>query len=142
MVHVQDKMMLVTYDEEKGWSAMSTRCTRDGCDLSLLDDHLFNPCSRVVYSHQGDVLWGEAPRPLPYYAVRYSDGHLYADSSKEVPRSYRFMTDELRALIPTFKKMNQVDGVAEMPRIPKILMGYVPKGSGRMFTDEENIDDF
>ncbi len=140
--HVQDKMILVTFDEEKGWAAMSTRCTRDGCDLSFLDDYLYNPCSRTIYSHAGKLLYGESPAPLPYYRVRYSDGHLFVDTAQEVDSSYRFMTKELKAMLPIFRKRNKVDGVGDMPRVPRVLQGYEPKGSGRMFTDDENIEDF
>ncbi len=146
--HVKEKMILVTFDKKRGWTAMSTRGTIDGCDLSYLDgekgepDLLYNPCKGVYYSADGRPYGNKIPRSLPYYRMHYSDGHLYANTAKEVPSSYRFYTKELKKQIPTLEKMNKVDGVGEFPRVPEVLKGKQKEGSGKMFTEDEYIEDF
>lgn len=122
MYHVEDKRIMVFFDDA-GWSAMSTRCPLDGCDLSIQEKYLYNPCSKIYYDHQGKLLSGNSPRSLPRYAIRYSDGRLFADVSKEVPQTYRFMTEELSLLIPELKRQNQKEGVGDMPDVPEVLQG-------------------
>jgi len=54
-VFVTDKKFLV-HRLEKGWGAVSTRCTHLGCDLSYQDKYLLCPCCGSAFDHFGKLL--------------------------------------------------------------------------------------
>jgi len=134
-VFVRDHKLFVTRDD-KGWAAMSTQCTHEGCDLSLQEKNFFCPCCRSYFEHNGQVISSPAEHNLPYYEMSYKEGHLYADTGKPVKPDYRFTTDELEQAI---KKLNVEirDQEIKDVHIPKPLTGELDQDGGAMFREEQ-----
>lgn len=98
--HVLPEQRIVLRRDERGFSAMSTLCTRDLVPLVLSG----SPEGKVwrsrwsssVYSWDGAVLQGPAIAPLPYYALEIAPGKpggppdtLYVHIGDERPSSWR-----------------------------------------------------
>jgi nitrite reductase/ring-hydroxylating ferredoxin subunit len=119
---VRDRQMLVTRDA-KGWAAMSTQCSHDGCELSYQDQRFLCMCCGSAFGHDGHVHKGPANNPLPYFGVRFVDGKLYADSAKVVSPETRFTTPELEKAIGSLAERIKKEGTRTGMRIPEILLG-------------------
>ncbi len=119
---VRDRDILVTRDQE-GWAAMSTQCSYEGCALSYQDERFLCTCCGSSFDHLGKILKGPAIDPLPYFAVRYVDGNLYADSGKIVSLETRFTTPELEEAIARLAERIKKEGTRAGSRIPDILLG-------------------
>lgn len=119
--HVRDQAILVRLDDD-GWSAMSGRCSHEGCDLTYQSNTLLCSCCRSVFDHFGVVLKGPATHNLPYYEMTFKHDQLQADTSKVVPQSYRFMKPSIKDLVKELR-LKAVEEGRGMVQIPKILIG-------------------
>ncbi|MCC6954614.1 MAG: Rieske 2Fe-2S domain-containing protein [Deltaproteobacteria bacterium] len=137
---LRELSMFVARDE-RGWMAMGTRCTRDGCDLSYQPSGFVCMCCNSVFSHSGRVISGAASSSLPYYQMTYREGHLFADTEFPVSDKIRFMTPELASALERLEERIRLEGVRPGARIPNALLG---KEAGQdvdpMFSDDEGAD--
>jgi nitrite reductase/ring-hydroxylating ferredoxin subunit len=141
-VHVRSKAVLL-YRDVDGWSALSTRCTYRGCDLTHQEPVLLCPCCRTRYDLSGKPHQGwPATHPLPWIDVYYKDGHLYANPGKVRSPSWRFTTPEIEEAIRKLKKRVKLEGLKDEVVIPEVLKG---KGDGTFGTqfleDDPNLID-
>jgi cytochrome b6-f complex iron-sulfur subunit len=64
---------------------LSAVCTHLGCTVNRADHGYHCPCHGSVFSNQGAVQSGPAPRPLPWFLVALSkDNRLLVDKSQRV----------------------------------------------------------
>jgi cytochrome b6-f complex iron-sulfur subunit len=64
---------------------LSAVCTHLGCTVNRTDHSYHCPCHGSVFSDQGKVESGPAPRPLPWFLVTLSkDNRLLVDKSETV----------------------------------------------------------
>jgi len=129
---IRERQMLVTRDA-KGWAAMSTQCSYEGCELSYQDQRFLCLCCGSSFDHNGNVQLGPAKSNLPYFQVRYVEGKLYADSGKLVSPEARFTTPELEKAIGSLSERIRKEGTRTGMQIPDILLGRgdgsdVPEG--------------
>lgn len=121
--HIADRSILV-YRDDNGWAALSTRCTREGCDLTYQPETLYCHCCDSLFSHTGAVLRGPATMPLPWYKVFYEDRHLYADSGEMVDANFRFTNPAIEQAIQELLKAEKTEETTVRPNeIPKVLQG-------------------
>ena len=150
---LRDKAILLLFDKDKGWAAISTRSTVSGCDLSYQDTTLFCPCSRSFWYHDGRVARGKAKKPLPYYKLYYETyelngqpiskkRHLFANTSEEVDPSWRFAPEKILPAVPKIKEINTVQGIGGPVKIPDSIQGKGDKEAGPMFSEKEFIVDY
>lgn len=137
--HIPVKAILL-YRDERGWSALSTRSTYSGCDLTYQDQTLLDSCSGSEFSHSGKVLRGPADRPLPWYGLEYKDNRLFVDTGEIVDESYRFTTPEIEAAIRELREKIKTDDSSRGMKIPKILLGEGDETGSELeqFADELN----
>ncbi len=114
---------LLIFRDDQGWSALSTQCSHDGCDLTYQDQMLVCSCCQSKYDKQGRVVHGPSEEALPFFEIRYKDNHLYANSAKIVDENYRFTTPEIEAAIAALRERVKKEGVRTVVRIPEILLG-------------------
>jgi nitrite reductase/ring-hydroxylating ferredoxin subunit len=134
---VRDRDILVNRDPQ-GWSAMSTQCSYEGCALSYQEERFLCTCCGSVFDHGGTVLKGPAESPLPFFEVKYLDGNLYADSSKVVGSSYRFISPPLQEAITRLEERIKKEGTRSGSQIPDILLGKGDQTeSGPMFEEKK-----
>jgi len=134
---IRDRDILVTRDNN-GWSALSAQCTKEGCALSYQEERFLCTCCSSMFDHAGKVLKGPANSPLPYFEIRYTNGNLYADTSKIVASTYRFTSPELEEAIARLDQRIKKEGTREGTRIPEILLGKGdPTESGPMFEEKK-----
>ena len=133
-VYLPERKMMI-YRDDKGWSALSTRCTLEGCDLSYQDTSFFCPCCRGEYDLLGRVIAGKPSRSLPWYEMSYNDGRFFADSGKPVRASYRFTTPQLEKILSRLKVEIREQRITDVP--VSNVAGKVPRQSGNMFTETD-----
>ncbi len=81
-------------DEAKGFSAASAVCTHLGCTVQwFANDQRFHcPCHGSVFSADGAVVHGPAPKPLQWIEVTLAkDGQLQVDKNRSVADSYHLI---------------------------------------------------
>ena len=132
---VQDRGFLVKRDAE-GWSALSARCSNDGCELTYRDESLRCMCCGSEFDHDGHVMHGPAKYPLPYYTLVYTDNHLYVDTNEEVKESYRFTTPEIEQAIAQLRERIKREGIRPGAKVPEILLGTGDNEPGEMFKEK------
>ena len=89
-----DERIFVFRDRVKGFAAASAVCTHLGCTVGYFqnDGRFHCPCHGSVFSADGTVQHGPAPRPLEWFEVTVArDGQLRVDKDHPVPASYRLM---------------------------------------------------
>lgn len=132
--HLPHSSALVTLDEG-GWAAMSTRCTHEGCGLSLHEGKLLCSCCRSVYDLDGKVLKGPATKNLPWTEITFENGHLYAHPKRVVDEKYRFsnpkIAESIKKLLSTVKEF----GTHKPREIPEVLLGQEQDIPGPMFVE-------
>lgn len=126
--HIRERSFLV-FRDARGWSAMSTRCTREGCDLTYEGfDNRFQvetlvcACCGAIFDHRGRVVKGPASEPLPYFEITYESRHLYANSNNRVEPSYRFTTPELEQAVIRLTEETSSEEDSQI-QVPKALLG-------------------
>jgi len=70
--------------DQAGLYAISTRCTHLGCGLVRHQAGFACNCHGSVFSETGEPLRGPATQPLPWYAVRVTEGWVLADLDRVV----------------------------------------------------------
>ncbi|MCC6933996.1 MAG: hypothetical protein IT292_12230 [Deltaproteobacteria bacterium] len=155
--HLRDKSVLVFFDEQKGWAAMSTRSTINGCDLTFLDRALFCPCSRIFWYHDGRPASGQTAANLPFFKLYYEkfdDGqgmkiekkmHLLANTSEIVgasDQSVYFAPEAVMKAIPKIREINELQQVNSAIKVPPILRGKPDGSLGPMAPGTEYIRDY
>ena len=139
VVHVRNKATLV-YRDDKGWRALSLRCTYSGCDLTYQPPVLLCPCCRAEFSLEGKVYAGSsATVDLPWMEMSYRDGSRYANPGNIKEDSYNFTLPAIEQAIQELRQRVKAEAVSDNARIPDILMG---KGDGEnepgsMFLDAD-----
>ncbi len=135
-IHIPIKSVLLFRDID-GWSAISTRCSYNGCDLTFQEPTLFCPCCQSSFSLEGNpYAGGSATVPLPWLELSYKEGHLYAHPGKVVPKKNRFTTPEIEAAIRKLKLQIRDPSIASEARIPDAVMGGQNREEdGPMFVD-------
>jgi cytochrome b6-f complex iron-sulfur subunit len=91
---LSDEKIYVFRDREKGFAAASAVCTHLGCTVSFFqsDTRFHCPCHGSVFTAEGQVVHGPAPKPLQWFEVTLTrDGQLRVDKDRVVPASYRLM---------------------------------------------------
>ena len=81
-------------DREKGFAAASAVCTHLGCTVNYFqsDGRFHCPCHGSIFSPEGAVEHGPAPRPLQWIEVTLTrDGQLRVNKDRPVASSYRLM---------------------------------------------------
>ncbi len=74
------------YKSSGGLYAISATCTHLGCIVSEEDDGFSCPCHGSVFTKNGNVVGGPAPRGLPWYEVTLSpEGQVVVDRGRPVP---------------------------------------------------------
>lgn len=89
-----DEKIYVFRDREKGFAVASAVCTHLGCTVNYFqnDQRFHCPCHGSVFSSNGSVVHGPAPRALNWFEVTLArDGQLRVDKDKSVPPNYRLM---------------------------------------------------
>ena len=138
-VHVREHSALV-YRDEDGWRALSTRCSYNGCDLTLQDPVLFCPCCRSEFNLQGlPFKGGAATHELPWMGMSYRDGHLFADPGKIVSAATQFSTPEIEDAIHRLRERIKEEKITDEIKIPEILQGEAGSAGepGRQFLEDD-----
>ncbi len=89
-----EEKIFVFRDRAKGFAVASAVCTHLGCTVGYFQsDRRFHcPCHGSVFSGDGAVVHGPAPKPLQWFEVTLArDGKLKVDKDHPVPASYRLM---------------------------------------------------
>jgi hypothetical protein len=135
-IHIPVKAVLLFRDID-GWSALSTRCTYHGCDLTFQEPILLCPCCKSQFGMDGQAYaGGVATRPLPWVEVNYKHGHLYAYPGKVVDSKKRFTTPEIEAAVRKLKLQIRDPNIASEAKIPDALLGSrAEEDEGPMFID-------
>ena len=137
------RVSTLVFRDINGWSALSTRCTYRGCDLTYQQPVigtpvLLCPCCRTRFRMNGAPFDGwPATHPLPWMKVTYRDGHLYADPGKQVSSKERFTTREIEEAIRELRKRIQDEQVSDGVKIPEVLLGKGDGEPGGMFLEDD-----
>jgi hypothetical protein len=137
---IRERAILVIRDGA-GWAAMSTRCVKEGCELSYQDQTFLCLCCSSIYDHAGRVLRGTATGRLPYFKVSYRDEHLFADSANVVSYTERFTTPELETAFRRVRERALEEHARTGEKIPDALLGgreYGEEGK-KMFEEKRDI---
>lgn len=143
--HIRDASLLL-FRDERGWAALSTNCSYDGCDLTLQESSLVCSCCGSVFSHEGNNVVGKAESNLPWLALslEVKDGtdRLIAYSGRIVSSKERFTTPEIERYLSTQKRSGNSGGSTSV-KVPEILKGRSDGQLGPMFKDykPENLDE-
>ena len=89
-----EEKIFVFRDREKGFAVANAVCTHLGCTVGYFqsDERFHCPCHGSVFTADGTVQHGPAPRPLEWFEVTLArDGKLRVDKDRVVPASYRLM---------------------------------------------------
>lgn len=74
---------------ENGALALWQKCTHLGCAVPWNEEEeMFHcPCHGSLFSREGEVMGGPAPRPLDRFPIEVKDGELWVDTSQPIERS-------------------------------------------------------
>lgn len=127
-----DSLMILR--DARGWSALNTRCTKEGCDLTPQENSLFCSCCGSSFDFSGRILRGPAKKPLPFYEIFFKDRSLFAEVGKQVQPDFHFTTEAIERAIAEYQKLK-----AEQPAvgssIPELLHGAGDGEKGDMFVE-------
>lgn len=88
---IEDKGIFI-FKQPDGIFCVSSVCTHLGCTVQWKaeNENFFCPCHGSIFSKDGQVKKGPAPRALEWYEVTLSkDGRLVVDQNKIVGSDYR-----------------------------------------------------
>ncbi len=121
-VFLREKQVLV-HRVENGWKALSTKCTKKGCDLTFQKQVLVCSCCESVYDHYGRVLRGSAPKNLPWLKLEARGDDFYLDSGVVVSEQEFSSSEEIEKIIKQynfeFKEIDDVD--LENVQLPEVF---------------------
>jgi cytochrome b6-f complex iron-sulfur subunit len=86
--HIPSGQFFISHLEGKGLLAIWHRCTHLGCTVPWREDQgQFNcPCHSSLFSVNGEVIDGPAPRPLDLFPIEVVDGEVKVDTGKVIRR--------------------------------------------------------
>ena len=115
---------VIVFRKEKGWSTMSARCSREGCDLSDNGSRLSCPCCKSIFDYNGKVLYGEAKYPLAWYKMSYNQEQslLLADGTAGINSKEIFTTSKLEEEIATHMVRFQKEGPSATLNVPEVVI--------------------
>ena len=93
-IFLAEEKIYVFRDRDKGFAAASAVCTHLGCTVNYFqsDGRFHCPCHGSIFSPEGAVEHGPAPRPLQWIEVTLTrDGQLRVNKDRPVASSYRLM---------------------------------------------------
>ncbi len=155
MTYLRDKQLLIFFDEERGWAAMSMQSSIMGCDLSMQDTDLYDPCSRSWFKFDGSPAKGRAKFNLPFFKIYYEtyknagEGidinlkrHLLVNTGEMVDFQQRFFAPQssvgvsILGAIPKLKELNTLQGVNTAVKVPNIMRGRGDGEKGKQFSEQ------
>ena len=73
---------------EGGFLAEYRKCTHLGCVVPWIEEEgIFNcPCHSSLFTKEGEVISGPAPRPLDLFPVEIRDGEIFVDTGTIIQR--------------------------------------------------------
>ena len=137
-VHIPVKSVLVFRDLD-GWRALSTRCSFEGCDLTVHDQQsLFCACCKSEYDIKGvPFADSKAKDKLPWLEIFYKEGHLYARAGKVVSPDYKFTDPKIEEAVKKLKLQVREEKIEDGAKIPSELLGSKDADEeGMMFLDK------
>jgi len=86
--HVRAGRFYISRLEDGGMLALWHRCTHLGCTVPWRDDEgLFHcPCHNSIFTTEGEVVSGPAPRPLDLFPIEIVDGQVVVNTSAAIER--------------------------------------------------------
>jgi len=86
--HVQKGRFYISRLEDGGMLALWQKCTHLGCTVPWREDeHQFHcPCHSSIYTPDGEVISGPAPRPLDLFPIEIVDGSVVVDTGHPITR--------------------------------------------------------
>lgn len=82
---VPGQNLFVLHDAD-GYAVIGAICTHLGCVVAQTGEGFDCPCHGSRFTHDGKVVRGPAPSPLPWYEVAIGpDGQMVVDTKKTVP---------------------------------------------------------
>lgn len=87
--YVQKGRFYISRLDDGGVLALWQRCTHLGCTVPWREDEgqFHCPCHSSLFSRQGEVIGGPAPRPLDLFPVSLKDGNLVVDTGHPTSRT-------------------------------------------------------
>lgn len=91
VTYVEDGRIFV-FNSEGGFHAISAACTHLGCTINWVQERgrFECPCHGSVFSADGEVIQGPAPRALDWYELKLEQGRLVVNKSKIVRPGFHF----------------------------------------------------
>lgn len=86
--HVQEGRFFVARLEDGGILAIWHRCTHLGCTVPWREDEgrFHCPCHSSIFSIEGEVVSGPAPRPLDLFPIEIDGEKVVVDTSRPIVR--------------------------------------------------------
>jgi cytochrome b6-f complex iron-sulfur subunit len=86
--HVQKGRFYISRLEDGGFLALWHRCTHLGCTVPWQEEEgVFNcPCHSSIFTSDGDVISGPAPRPMDIFPMEINEGSIFVDTSSPIQR--------------------------------------------------------
>ncbi len=87
--HVRAGRFYISRLEDGGLLALWHRCTHLGCTVPWRDDEgLFHcPCHNSIFTTEGDLVSGPAPRPMDLFPIEIVDGQVVVDTGNPIERA-------------------------------------------------------
>lgn len=75
--------------EDGGMLALWQQCTHLGCTVPWVESaNLFQcPCHSSIFTPEGEIVSGPAPRPLDIFPIEIIDGEIVVDTGKQITRT-------------------------------------------------------
>lgn len=86
--HIQNGRFFISRLEDGGILALWHRCTHLGCTVPWREDEgMFHcPCHSSIFTREGEVVSGPAPRPLDLFPIEMVEGKIVVDTSQAITR--------------------------------------------------------
>lgn len=87
--HVREGRFYISRLEDGGMLALWHRCTHLGCTVPWRDEEgqFHCPCHSSIFTVQGEVVSGPAPRPLDIFPIEIINEEIVVDTGKPIQRA-------------------------------------------------------